>query len=431
VPGAASDRPANGRHAAAGAAGVSRRGLLTGAGVAGVAVVGGLVGWKLTVGSAKPAGAGTDGGSPRNIGKAVRPRSAGTTTLPAAQPATLPAFSHLSPGQKAWNFKTDGPVGGNPTVAGGVVYVGNGDDRVYAVNEATGLLTWSCQVPDISIAPTVAAGVVSSAGPPPGISEDTAGFYAINASSGTLAWQLMIQLTGLDTAQDWAIDGSNVIVPTQSGNLQAYNAATGAQGMTYATPQGFSGTLATAGGIIYAIDQAGALYAISASSGITQWHATLLQDGPGGASMVVADDTIYVGAGTAGTLFSLNAGTGSINWSDQVDTDLSSAPVIADGVIYLITSSGLLQTYAATDCSKLWSTPAGPTAALGPSPAVADGQVYVCGDTELQALDAKSGSPLWSFPLPSGTGFGTTTPAAADGLVFFGCDDTNLYAVRA
>jgi outer membrane protein assembly factor BamB len=342
----------------------------------------------------------------------------------------LPQFAHLAPGQKAWSFATDGPVDGNPTVAGGVAYVGSSDGRLYAVNVGTGLLAWSCQVPDVTVAPTVAAGVVCAAGPPPGISEDTSDFYAINAGSGTLAWQLPIESTTLDSVQNWAIDGSNVIVPTQAGPLQAYDAATGAQGMAYTTAQGFSGTIAAAGGIIYAIDLAGTLYAISASSGITQWHSSVLQDGPGGASLVLAGGTLYMGAGTGGTLFSLNAGTGAVNWAHKVDEYLMSTPVIADGVVYVITTSGQLQAFAAADASKLWTAAGGGPGGDGASPAVAGGQVYVCAGLELQSLDAKSGKPVWSFPLP-GTTFGGNTPAVGDGLVFFGCEDTNLYAVRA
>jgi serine/threonine protein kinase len=434
-PGVGRNRRADGRHAVAGPGGVSRRRLLIGAGVAGVAVIGGLTGWKLISGSLPSAGGNAHhSGAARSRAKALRSNparaTAGAGPAVAAQP-TYPQFAHLAPGQKAWSFETDGAVGGNPTVADGVAYVASDDGRLYAVNVAAGLLAWSCQTPDVTVAPTVAGGVVCAAGPPPGISVDTSDFYAINASSGTLAWQLSIELTGLDSVQNWAIDGSNVIVPTQSGNLQAYDAATGTAGMTYTTPQGFSGTIAAAGGIIYAIDLDGTLYAISASSGITQWRATLLQDGPGGASLVFAGDALYVGAGTGGTLFSLNAGTGSVNWAHEVDPDLVSAPVIADGTVYLITSGGLLQAYAAADCSTLWSAPAGDAGVDGASPAIAGGQVYVCAGSELQSLDAKSGQQVWSFALPSGTGFGSNTPAVADGLVFFGCDDNNLYAVRA
>jgi outer membrane protein assembly factor BamB len=60
---------------------------------------------------------------------------------------------------------------------------------------------------------------------------------------------------------------------------------------------------------------------------------------------------------------------------------------------------------------------------------VAGGRVYVSTDFALQALDAKSGGAVWSYTPPS-SGL-VTTPAVADGLVFFGSSSDNLYAIRA
>jgi outer membrane protein assembly factor BamB len=121
----------------------------------------------------------------------------------------------------------------------------------------------------------------------------------------------------------------------------------------------------------------------------------------------------------------VNAGTGAANWAHQVAEDLASVPVIANGVIYVSSDSGLLQALAAAGASKLWTAPA---SAEGASPAVAAGQVYVCDNEKLQSLDARTGRPGWSFTPPS---LASGTPAVANGLVFFGCGDNNLYAIRA
>ncbi|HEY4227576.1 MAG TPA: PQQ-binding-like beta-propeller repeat protein [Candidatus Limnocylindrales bacterium] len=42
-----------------------------------------------------------------------------------------------------WSFKTGGPVGSAPAIAGGVVYVSGGDRTVYAVDEQTGAGIWA------------------------------------------------------------------------------------------------------------------------------------------------------------------------------------------------------------------------------------------------------------------------------------------------
>jgi len=71
----------------------------------------------------------------------------------------------------------------------------------------------------------------------------------------------------------------------------------------------------------------------------------------------------------------------------------------------------------------------------GPSGVTAaGGRIYYSTDLAVQALDAKTGAPVWAFT-PSGTASGTatflSTPAVASGMVFVGCGDDSLYAFQA
>jgi eukaryotic-like serine/threonine-protein kinase len=63
-------------------------------------------------------------------------------------------------------------------------------------------------------------------------------------------------------------------------------------------------------------------------------------------------------------------------------------------------------------------------------PAAAGGKVYVSTGIALQELDAKSGDAGWSYSPPTSGAF-ASTPAVADGLVFIGCTDDSVYALRA
>jgi outer membrane protein assembly factor BamB len=56
--------------------------------------------------------------------------------------------------------------------------------------------------------------------------------------------------------------------------------------------------------------------------------------------------------------------------------------------------------------------------------------VYVSTGIALQELDARSGDAGWSFS-PPGSGAFVSTPAVAGGLVFIGCTDDSIYALRA
>ncbi len=61
---------------------------------------------------------------------------------------------------------------------------------------------------------------------------------------------------------------------------------------------------------------------------------------------------------------------------------------------------------------------------------VAGGRVYYSTTLAVQALDARSGAPVWAFSTAGNTEF-PGAPAVAGGLVFAGGSDDGRYAVQA
>ena len=62
------------------------------------------------------------------------------------------------------------------------------------------------------------------------------------------------------------------------------------------------------------------------------------------------------------------------------------------------------------------------------SPAVANGVVYVgSGDDNVYALNASTGAMLWRYPTG---GFVYSSPAVANGVVYVGSEDGNVYALK-
>jgi outer membrane protein assembly factor BamB len=60
------------------------------------------------------------------------------------------------------------------------------------------------------------------------------------------------------------------------------------------------------------------------------------------------------------------------------------------------------------------------------SPAVANGVVYVGSyDNNVYALDASTGAKLWSYTTGNAIG---SSPTVANGVVYVGSGDNNLYA---
>ncbi len=177
------------------------------------------------------------------------------------------------------------------------------------------------------------------------------------------------------------------------------------------------------------------------------WHGTT-----GGAvesSPAVANGVVYVGSDDR-KLYAFPASCGTSNatctplWHGTTGGAVRSSPAVVNGVVYVASNDGNLYAFPAScgtgnaTCSPLWHGTTGSVVsgfAFTSSPVVANGVVYVGSyDHNLYAFPASCGtgnatcSPLWH---------GTTgnviesSPAVANGVVYVGSDDTSLYAFPA
>ena len=81
----------------------------------------------------------------------------------------------------------------SPAIANGIVYVGSGDQHVYALDAATGALRWSFATGDVVHAsPAIADGVVY-------VGSWDRNVYALDAATGRERWKYT---TGNDTVQN-------------------------------------------------------------------------------------------------------------------------------------------------------------------------------------------------------------------------------------
>jgi outer membrane protein assembly factor BamB/regulation of enolase protein 1 (concanavalin A-like superfamily) len=113
----------------------------------------------------------------------------------ASADAVIPA-SEAPALTKLWSYATGGTIASQPAIVGGVAYVGSWDGYEYALNAATGAVTWKtftgittgnsgCNPPTagISSAATVLNGVVYVGG-------GDAYWYALDAATGSVLWRV-------------------------------------------------------------------------------------------------------------------------------------------------------------------------------------------------------------------------------------------------
>jgi outer membrane protein assembly factor BamB len=286
--------------------------------------------------------------------------------------------------------------GGSPVVANGVLYMAAGNDILYALNAKTGAEVWTLTKSGGFGRPVVANGVLYV------ISNAT--LYALNASTGAQLWTWAGN--GADAIP--VVSGGIVYAASTNNDLYALNATTGAELWAFS-----AGTIvswaAVANGLLY-LGGSTALYALNASTGAETWTVAGLS------SPVVANGVVYA-MSSAGTIYALNATTGAQLWSFAGDAD--TPVVVANGVLYFETEATLYALNANTG-AELWSFNTGD---MGVVQAVANGVVYTGGYTALYALNASTGAKLATFT----TEGLLTSPTIVNGVLYF-AGDSGLHA---
>jgi outer membrane protein assembly factor BamB len=147
------------------------------------------------------------------------------------------------------------------------------------------------------------------------------------------------------------------------------------------------------------------------------------------ATAVLADGTLYVGAGGAGdsdgSVHALDPVTGETKWSIDTGAPVTSAAAVDGGFVYFGTSNGSLYALQADDGSELWSEQFRSTGAFT-APVVVDGSLYIGStNSRVYEFDMLNGEQQWNQDT-----FGaiTSSPVVSDGMLYAPSGDNDLYA---
>jgi outer membrane protein assembly factor BamB len=172
--------------------------------------------------------------------------------------------------------------------------------------------------------------------------------------------------------------------------------------------------------------------------------------GPVVSSPTVVGGVAYVGSDDQ-QLYAVDLATGKEKWKFATGGPVRSTPAVVAGVIFVGSYDGVFYAVDAATGKEKWkfAMPGEkkfeakgmhgclPRAQIMPdfwdlylsSPAVADGVIYFgSGDGNCYALDAATGKLMWKFETKDVV---HSSPAVVNGLVYFGSWDTYLYAVDA
>jgi outer membrane protein assembly factor BamB len=295
-------------------------------------------------------------------------------------------------GEKVWSNQITNIARGL-VVWGDRLFVTSETGYAYCVNASTGNVIWTYKTNDVvKIYPAVNDGRIYFG------SYDKY-IYCVNASSGAQLWSYE---TG-DKLWSYfpAISNGRLFVGAQDKNIYCLNSTSGVLLWKYLT-NGTVGAPAVAYGKVFVGSSDKNVYCLNASNGSWNWNYST--NGDAGAPAIgpaIAEDKIYIGS-YDGYFYCLNATTGSKVWSYKPDAPTSCAPTIANGIVYVGTTSGKLYAFGV----------------LLPSPAPSSGDIYVNGTLSQEyeiGVDSSNHTTNWLSNVngslfmnyPSGQSWGT------------------------
>jgi len=325
--------------------------------------------------------------------------------------------------QTYWKFQTGGPIKSSPVASAGMVFVASTDGYLYAVNATNGAKIWDFWIGTAVNSPTVANGKVF-------ITSASGTLYAINMYTGLEAWNQSLGEAASFGAP--LIVGSRVFV---NGNqtVFVFNEAVGVS--LYNVPIFHANGIAPLTydeGLIVAVtlgETGIEVNGFAANTGEIIFSSAMAESDIGKvrSGATIGDGKTFVvtvNINGSSTIFGLKE-FGMRGWERQLDGVAEASSAFAYNTVYIPTSSA---TYAldAENGTVKWSCPLDGEYSVS-SPAVADGKVYFGLDNNyVYALDAFNGDIIWSYKTEGAV---QSSPAISDGLLFVGSSDGNLYAI--
>jgi outer membrane protein assembly factor BamB len=164
-----------------------------------------------------------------------------------------------------------------------------------------------------------------------------------------------------------------------------------------------------------------------------QWR--FLTEGDVISSPTVLGETVYVGSGD-GRLYALDRNTGARKWAFDSGNPIPSSPAVGGGAVYFGTRDGHFFGVDARTGKQRWTLATGPVMPWPwghesgdvylSSPAFADGTVFFgAGDGRVYAVDAATGKEKWRAQT---SGRVRSSPAVDASRVYVGSADGRVYA---
>ncbi len=242
-------------------------------------------------------------------------------------------------GTKLWEFQTKSHTESSPSVVNGKVFVGAGDDGLYALNAETGKPVWNYPKLHVDAAPTVVGNRVYCGSGVGDVYHDKA-IFALDADTGKEVWRVDTELPVWGSP---VADGGFVYFGLGNGNfvedgdkpagaVMCVDAAKGQRIWLYGAPNAVLNRPAVDRQNVYFACRDGNCYCLDRTEGRLRWKKQLGSPVVTSPAIAVCPHcgnahVVYVVA-TGGQVACLDSATGSVNWAFDVAKDSKKKPAL-------------------------------------------------------------------------------------------------------
>lgn len=269
-----------------------------------------------------------------------------------------------------------------PAVAEGTAYTSDLDERVVAVETATGDVLWEGALPGVRGSPAVGGGVV--------VFLTGRGAVALDAATGDRRWRALDRSASLFGGSPVVADG--VAYVPLGLSLHALDLSDGSVRWSHTTGLESRATPSVVDGSAYAGDDDTYVHALDAATGERRWRAKT--DGRVRSEVPVAGGTVYA-TSEAGTVHAFDAETGAERWRRSLDG--RARTLATDGAHLYVPVRGMSETafsglvaLHAGDGTPCWRA-AGVATSHDGAVAIGDGRVFVTSSSGVRVYDAATG----------------------------------------
>lgn len=351
-------------------------------------------------------------------------------------------------GALKWKFETGSRIASSPAVSAGLVFFGSFDSNFYALDASTGKLKWKFKTagerrfsaphlhgaePAAETMPDPFDFYLSS----PVLSNGTVYFgsgdsniYALDAASGTLKWKFK---TGDVVHASPAISDGTLFVGSWDSYFYALDAATGKEKWRFKTGEdanihnqvGIQSSAAVSNGIVYFGCRDSKFYAVDAATGKQLW--SLNNKGSWViSSPAVLDGKVYFATSDTGLIHALDAKSGDPLFSiENKHWPLFSSPAISGDTLYIGSHEGKLLAIDLKSQKFAWTFETEGSKQNGATYTKPDGvPKYEAAFADFFYDDMVSGVQKMMS-----VGAILSSPAIANGTIYVGSTDGNIYAL--